>query len=81
MPKASAIVYECPTCGMAVGPGEDYVAAREYQPAPDFSLHMKEHDLAARATRRFHVEHFRGRIGDYVYELVDDESERSTLTW
>jgi hypothetical protein len=73
MPEASAIVYECPGCGRPVEPGEDYVAAREYALEPDFSLHMKEHAAEARATRRFHVEHFRGRIRECVYELVDPE--------
>jgi hypothetical protein len=28
------------------------------------------------AQRRFHVEHFRGRIADYFYELVDEEDSR-----
>jgi hypothetical protein len=75
MPEASVIVYECPGCGKTIEPGEDYVAAREYESSPDFSLHtMKGHDVAPRATRRFHVEHFRWRIGDAVYELVREEA-------
>ena len=69
-------VYECPGCGMAVEPGEDFVVAREYDAAGDFSLHMHAHDLVVRGERRFHVEHFRGRIGDFVYELVDHEAAR-----
>ena len=73
MPEASAIVYECPACGRPLEPGEDYVAAREYEASPDFSLHTKGHDVAPRATRLFHVEHFRWRIGDAVYELVREE--------
>jgi len=72
MPEASAIVYECPGCGRVVEPGQDYVVALEYPRAPDFSLHMHGHDRVASATRRFHVEHFRGRLGDYVYELVHE---------
>lgn len=76
MSEASAIAYECPGCGKAVEPGEDYVVAREYQSAPDFSLHLKEHEETARAIRRFHVEHFRGRMGDYVYELVREDASR-----
>ena len=74
MPEASAIVYECPGCGEAVEPGEDYVVAREYEAVPDFNLHMKGHEETVRAIRRFHVEHFRGRMGDCVYELVQEVS-------
>lgn len=76
MPEASAIVYDCPGCGRPIEPSADYVVAREYEVAPDFSLHMKEHVPAPKATRHFHVEHFRGRIGDYIYELVDEEALR-----
>jgi hypothetical protein len=74
MPEASVIVYDCPGCGKTVEPGEDYVVAREYELAPDFSLHIKGHEETVRAIRRFHVEHFRGRIGDYVYALVHEAS-------
>ena len=73
MPEASVIVYECPGCGKTIEPGEDYVVAREYEAAPDFSLHLKQHVPAPKATRHFHVEHFRGHIGDYTYELVDED--------
>ncbi len=76
MPEASAIVDECPACGRPIEPGEVYVAAREYQASPDFSLHMKRHDVAPRATRHFHVEHFRRRIGDAVYELVREAASQ-----
>jgi len=62
---------------MTVEPGEDFVVAREYEAADDFDLHMNVHELPIRAERRFHVEHFRGRIGDRVYELVDHESSSS----
>jgi hypothetical protein len=70
----SITLYQCPGCGRPVEPGEDYVTAREYELEPDFDLHMPERDVAARAERRFHVEHFRGRIGEYVYELVHEET-------
>ena len=76
MPEASAIVHECPGCGRVVEPAEDYVIAREYPLAPDFDLHMHGHDRAPRAERRFHVEHFRWRIGDAMYELVREEASR-----
>jgi hypothetical protein len=76
MPEASIIVYECPGCGKAIAPGEDYVVAREYAVAPDFSLHMRANDAAVRETRRFHVKHFRGRLGDHFYELVDEQRSR-----
>ena len=74
MPEASVPVYECPGCGKAIEPGADYVVAREYQLAPDFDLHMKGLEETVRAIRRFHVKHFRGRMGDYVYELVHEAS-------
>ena len=74
MSEASLIVYECPGCGEAIEPGEDYVVAREHVVAPDFSLHMKAVEVTAGGTRRFHVHHFRGRLGDHVYELVDERS-------
>jgi hypothetical protein len=70
MPDESIIVYECPGCGRPVEPGEDYVVAREYELEPGFSLHMKSDNLAAGAKRRFHVEHFRGRLGECFYELI-----------
>ncbi len=57
-------------CGKAIEAGEDYVVAREYPLAPGFDLHMGGLEETVRAIRRFHVEHFRGRMGDYVYELV-----------
>jgi hypothetical protein len=76
MPEASEIVYECPGCGKRVEPGEDYVVAREYPLDPDFRLHIQGRDRAATAERRFHVEHFRWRTGDAVYELVSHEASR-----
>ena len=74
MPEASVIVYECPGCGQPIESGEDFVVAREYELAPDFSLHMTGNEDTIRAIRRFHVEHFRGRMGGYVYELVHEAS-------
>ena len=76
MPEASSIVHECPGCGRVVEPAEDYVLAREYPLAPDFDLHMHRHDGAPRPERRFHVEHFRWRIGDARYALVREEASR-----
>lgn len=73
MREAPLIAYECPGCGRPIESGEDYVSAREYEVSRDFSLQMKGHDVAPRATRHFHVEHFRWRIGDAVYELVREE--------
>ena len=72
MTQRSLTVFTCPGCGSAVEPGEDHVVAREYEARGDFDLHMNVDDLAVRAVRRFHVEHFRRRIGDYVYELVTE---------
>lgn len=68
----SKMVCVCPGCGQPIEPGDDYVVAREYESAPDFSLHMNG-DERARPTRRFHVAHFRRQIGERVYELVHDE--------
>ena len=70
MSQASVIVYECPGCGKTIEPGEDYVVAREYPLTPDFNLHMEGLD-DVETIRRFHVEHFRGHLGDHVYELID----------
>jgi hypothetical protein len=72
MPEKQIIVYECPGCGKPIERGEAYVVAREYELEPGFSLHMRADDLEGGAERRFHVEHFRGRLGDNFYELVDE---------
>lgn len=74
MGEASVIVFECPSCGETIEPGEDYVVAREYELAPGFSLHIAAHDETVSAIRRFHVQHFRNHVGDYVYELIHDAS-------
>jgi hypothetical protein len=65
-------VHECPGCGMPIAPGEDYVVAREYDVGPDFSLHTGGRVGRGAVERRFHVEHFRGRLGDHFYELIDE---------
>jgi hypothetical protein len=64
----------CPGCGRSVEPGEDYVVALEYEDEPGFSLHELKSDAPVGAERRFHVEHFRGRLGDRVFALVDESS-------
>lgn len=58
----------CPGCGLPVGYEEPYVDSRELTAESDVTLHI--HDHSAGTLRRFHVEHFRRRIGEYVYELV-----------
>jgi len=74
MPDKSRAVHECPGCGRSVKPGEDYVVALEYELEPGFSLHHMTHAAPATTERRFHVEHFRGRLGDRFYALVDASS-------
>ena len=66
------IVWECPGCGQPIEPDDDYVVTREHSLPPDFTLHAQGHaDMGT--PRRFHVEHFRGRLGDHVYELIDPQ--------
>jgi hypothetical protein len=69
--RDGVIVYECRGCGRPIEPGEAYVVALEYERESDFTLHMKGGDVAVGTEQRFHVEHFRGRLDDYFYELVD----------
>ena len=69
MPNTST-VYLCPGCGQPVEPGEDYVIAQEYKVEPEFALHLKRADLLESVQRRFHVGHFRGRMGEHYYELA-----------
>jgi hypothetical protein len=71
----SPAVFVCPGCGRAVGPSEDYVVALEYEAEPGFSLH--EMSDSRTTERRFHVEHFRGHLGDRLYVLTD--ASRSAL--
>ena len=66
----STVVFECPGCGRRIEPGEDYVVALEFEALAGFSLHAMTQDAAPTAERRFHVEHFRGRLGDRVFMLV-----------
>lgn len=58
----------CPGCGLPVRDHEPHVFARERIAESDVTPHM--HDDCAGTPRSFHVEHFRRRIGDRVYELV-----------
>jgi hypothetical protein len=63
--------FECPGCGRSVQPGEDYVVALEFEAEAGFSLHRMSKAVPLTAERRFHVEHFRGQLGDRFYVLVD----------
>jgi hypothetical protein len=63
-------MYVCPGCGRPVEPGEDFVVAREYKLEEDVGLRLRREDRFERARRRFHVGHFRGRMGELFYELV-----------
>jgi hypothetical protein len=64
----SGVAFVCPSCGLPVGKDEPHVSALEHTVRSDVTLHM--HDRTAATRRRFHVEHFRRRIGDRHYELV-----------
>jgi len=66
-----AAAFVCPGCGQSVKPGEDYVVAREHPGEPEVALHLDGEGTAERVERRFHVGHFRGRLGDCFYELVE----------
>ena len=68
------VAHVCPGCGRPVEPGEDYVVALEYEDEAGFSLHELRGAAPVGAERRFHVEHFRGRLGDRSYVLVDESS-------
>jgi hypothetical protein len=74
MSDHSPEVFACPGCSRSVGPGEDYVVALEYEAEPGFSLHQMSNAASVTAERRFHVEHFRGQLGDRFYVLVDESS-------
>lgn len=67
-------VFECPGCGRSVDSGEDYVVALEYGAEPGFSLHHMSSAVPVTAKRRFHVEHFRGQLGDRFYVLIGESS-------
>ena len=62
----------CPLCERPVAEDEPYVLAEEHELEPEVTLHGGN-DQAAVAQRRFHVEHFRSRIGERVYKLVGVE--------
>ena len=61
-------IKTCPGCGQPVRPDEDYVVALEHDAESEFTLHQKRRDGSTQ--RRFHVEHFRGRLGGRVFTLV-----------
>jgi hypothetical protein len=61
-------VHACPGCGRPVAPGEDYVVAREHRYEAEVALHSNGE--SEHVERRFHVGHFRGRLGEYFYELI-----------
>lgn len=63
-------MYACPGCGEPVGADEDYVVALEYEAEHGFSLHQMTGALGTE--RRFHVEHFRGRLGDRLFVLLHE---------
>ena len=70
--------YECPGCGGPVMPGEDHVVAVEYVAEPGFTLHQMPTDGGSTADRRFHVEHFRHRIGNRLFVLRRPEDGESS---
>jgi hypothetical protein len=74
MSDESHVVFECPRCGRSVEPGEDYVVALEYEVEPGFTLHQMRDDVSGTAERRFHVEHFRGQLGNHFYALIEGSS-------
>jgi hypothetical protein len=74
MSDHSPEVFTCPGCGKSVVAGEDYVVALEYEAEPGFTLHEMSNAVAVTAERRFHVEHFRGRLGDRFHVLIDESS-------
>ena len=71
MSERQEVVYRCPGCGRRVADDEAFVRAREHPLEAGFELHVRRDSNGL--VQRFHVEHFRGRIGDRVYELVRDE--------
>jgi len=59
-------------------PGEDHVVAVEYVAEPGFTLHQMPTDGGSTADRRFHVEHFRHRIGNRLFVLRRPEDGESS---
>jgi hypothetical protein len=76
IPDQSLIVYFCPRCGGPVEEGEDYMVAREHSLEPDVTPHLHR-EASLPPVRRFHVEHFRGRLRGHLYELVDEQDSLS----
>ena len=70
-----AQVSLCPLCERPVAEDGPYVLAEEHELEAEVTLHGGN-DQAAVARRRFHVEHFRNRIGERVYKLVDVQASR-----
>jgi hypothetical protein len=67
----------CPACGQPILPEDDYVTAREHASKAEFALHSHAERSSERLERRFHVGHFRGRLGDHFYELVTGSDDHS----
>lgn len=72
------VVYDCPGCGRPVLDDEDYVIAREFRRdevlAHGFGDPRATGVRPPGVERRFHVQHFRGQIGVYFYELTRTDS-------
>ena len=62
--------HECPACGKIVREDEDYVVAKEYRVDSEVQLHLRHANRTESVERRFHVGHFRGRLGECFYELL-----------
>ena len=67
---AVTVVYICPGCLQALQPGDEYVFAREYEDAP---VSGQLHRWVEGGVCRFHAQHFRRRIGDAAYRLIELE--------
>ena len=73
---SEAAAFVCPACGQPVRAGEDYVVAREHPDQAEVALHLNGEQSSRAAERRFHVGHFRGRLDDFFYELVEPAEQR-----
>jgi hypothetical protein len=65
-----SVIYICPGCLRPLQPGDEYVVAREYEDAPSFG---QLHKWVEGGVCRFHAQHFRRRIGDAAYRLIELE--------
>jgi hypothetical protein len=62
--------YVCPGCLQPLEPGDEYVVARQYDEAPGLAqLRMASEG----SVLRFHRQHFRRRLGDKVYRVLERE--------